>query len=163
MNDKTPVLQLARDVPAGTQLSAEDFTTVKVGVDGAFRAVPAADLTMVTGSYTKVRLVAGTLLAQESLQSRPLVAAGSAVVAVTVPAGEVPIGLRERSRVQLVLVAADRSASTVTGVMVGLPVTGSAGSSSQVSLSIEVPAADGLRVAAAERTRIVLLEPGDAP
>jgi len=102
-------------------------------------------------------------LAQESLQSKPLVAAGAAVVAVTVPAGEVPIGLRERSRVQLVLVAADRSVSTVAGVMVGLPVSGSASSSSQVSLSIEVPATDGTRVAAAERTKIVLLEPGDAP
>jgi SAF domain len=158
VDDKSPVLQLNRDVPAGQQISADDFRTVEIGADGAFRSVPSGDLNAVVGSYARVRLIAGTLLAREALQAGPLVAAGASVVAVTVPAGEVPIGLRERSRVSVVMVASDRTSTLVNGVVVGLP--SQAGSSGQVSVSIEMAAGDAGVVAAAEKVRLVLLDPG---
>lgn len=160
VDDRSSVLQLSRDVPAGQQISADDFRTVDIGADGAFRSVPWSDLNAVVGSYAKVRLIAGTLLAREALQAGPLVAAGASVVAVTVPAGEVPIGLRERSRVSVVMVASDRTATSVNGVVVGLP--SQAGSSGQVSVSIELAAGDAGAVAAAEKVRLVLLDPGAA-
>ena len=158
VDDKSPVLQLNRDVPAGQQISADDFRTVEIGADGAFRSVPSSDLNAVVGSYAKVRLIAGTLLAHEALQAVPLVAPGASVVAVTVPAGEVPIGLRERSRVSVVIVASDRTSASVNGTVVGLP--SQAGSSGQVSVSIELAAGDAGAVAAAEKVRLVLLDPG---
>ena len=158
VDDKSPVLQLNRDVPAGQQISADDFRTVEIGADGAFRSVPSSDLNAVVGSYAKVRLIAGTLLAHEALQAGPLVAPGASVVAVTVPAGEVPIGLRERSRVSVVIVASDRTSASVNGTVVGLP--SQAGSSGQVSVSIELAAGDAGAVAAAEKVRLVLLDPG---
>ena len=158
VDDKSPVLQLNRDVPAGQQISADDFRTVEIGADGAFRSVPSSDLNAVVGSYAKVRLIAGTLLAREALQAGPLVAPGASVVAVTVPAGEVPIGLRERSRVSVVVVASDRTSTSVNGTVVGLP--SQAGSSGQVSVSIELAAGDAGAVAAAEKVRLVLLDPG---
>ena len=158
VDDKSPVLQLNRDVPAGQQISADDFRTVEIGADGAFRSVPSSDLNAVVGSYAKVRLIAGTLLAREALQAGPLVAPGASVVAVTVPAGEVPIGLRERSRVSVVIVASDRTSTSVNGTVVGLP--SQAGSSGQVSVSIELAAGDAGAVAAAEKVRLVLLDPG---
>jgi len=157
VDDKSPVLQLNRDVPAGQQISADDFRTVEIGADGAFRSVPSSDLNAVVGSYAKVRLIAGTLLAREALQAGPLVAPGASVVAVTVPAGEVPIGLRERSRVSVVIVASDRTSTSVNGTVVGLP--SQAGSSGQVSVSIELAAGDAGAVAAAEKVRLVLLDP----
>jgi flagella basal body P-ring formation protein FlgA len=158
VNDRTPVLQLARDVPAGQQLAAEDFRSVGVGSDGTFRSVPAAELNALVGSYAKVRLLTGSLLAREALQLGPLVGAGASVVALTVPAGEVPVGVRERSKVAVVLVAADRSSKSVNGVVVGLPTTAS--SAGLVSVSIEVAAPDAAGVAAAEKVRLVLLDPG---
>lgn len=158
VDDKSAVLQLNRDVPAGQQISADDFRTVEIGADGAFRSVPSSDLNAVVGSYAKVRLIAGTLLAREALQAGPLVAPGASVVAVTVPAGEVPIGLRERSRVSVVIVASDRTSASVNGTVVGLP--SQAGSSGQVSVSIELAAGDAGAVAAAEKVRLVLLDPG---
>ena len=158
VDDKSAVLQLNRDVPAGQQISADDFRTVEIGADGAFRSVPSSDLNAVVGSYAKVRLIAGTLLAREALQAGPLVAPGASVVAVTVPAGEVPIGLRERSRVSVVIVASDRTSTSVNGTVVGLP--SQAGSSGQVSVSIELAAGDAGAVAAAEKVRLVLLDPG---
>lgn len=158
VDDKSPVLQLNRDVPAGQQISADDFRTVEIGADGAFRSVPSSDLNAVVGSYAKVRLIAGTLLAREALQGGPLVAPGASVVAVMVPAGEVPIGLRERSRLSVVIVASDRTSASVSGTVVGLP--SQAGSSGQVSVSIELAAGDAGAVAAAEKVRLVLLDPG---
>ena len=158
VDDKSPVLQLNRDVPAGQQISADDFRTVEIGSDGAFRSVPSGDLNVVIGSYAKVRLIAGTLLAREALQAGPLVAPGASVVAVTVSAGEVPIGLRERSRVSVVIVASDRTSTAVQGLVVGLP--SPAGSSGQVSVSIELLASDAVAVASAEKVRLVLLDPG---
>ena len=158
VDDKAPVLQLNRDVPAGQQISADDFRTVEIGSDGPFRSVPSGDLKVVVGSYAKVRLNAGTLLAREALQAGPLVAAGASVVAVIVAAGEVPIGLRERSRVSVVIVASDRTSTAVQGLVVGLP--SPAGSSGQVSVSIELLASDAVAVAAAEKIRLVLLDSG---
>jgi len=160
VDDKSAVLQLNRDVPAGQQISADDFRTVEIGSNGAFRSVPSSDMNAVVGSYAKVRLIAGTLLAREALQAGPLVAVGASVVAVTVPAGEVPIGLRERSRVSVVMVAFDRTSTSLAGLVVGLPTQ--AGSSGQVSVSIELAAADAISVAAAEKIRLVLLDPAGA-
>ena len=158
VNDRSPVLQLARDVPAGQQITADDFRTVDIGSDGSFRAVPSGDLNAIVGSYAKVRLIAGALLAREALQAGPLVATGASVVAMTVPAGEVPIGLRERSRVSVVIIASDRTSRSVEGLVVGLPTK--AASTGQVSVSIEVAAGDATSVAAAEKVRLVLLDPG---
>ena len=162
VNHKTSVLQLSRDVPAGEQIVAADFRTVAISADGAFRSVPLSDEASVIGQYAKVRLVAGSLLAREGLQTNPLVQPGASVVAVVVPTGEVPAGVRERSRVSLVLVAADKSTNAVPGQVVGLP-TVSSSSSGQTSLSVEVAAADAVNVAGADKVRVVLLDPVVTP
>ena len=162
VNHKTSVLQLSRDVPAGEQIVAADFRTVAISADGAFRSVPLSDEASVIGQYAKVRLVAGSLLAREGLQTNPLVQPGASVVAVVVPTGEVPAGVRERSRVSLVLVAADKSTNAVPGQVVGLP-TVSSSSSGQTSLSVEVAAADAVNVAGADKVRVVLLDPAVTP
>jgi len=159
VSNKRAVLELQRDVPAGQQVSAEDWRTVKIGGDGAFRAVPASEASAVVGLFAKVRLVAGSLLVREALQSTSLVAPGAVVVAVTVPSGELPVGVRERSHVRVVVTAVDRSQLAIDGIVVGLPVP-AGGTAGQVSVSIEVAAADANPIAAGDKVRIVLLEPG---
>jgi hypothetical protein len=94
------------------------------------------------------------------LQGSPLVAPGAAVVAVVVPAGEVPMGMRERSRVQVVMTASDKSVVTIEAILVGLPGSPTGVTANQISVSLEVAAADAPRMASAERVRLVLLEPG---
>ena len=66
LDDKSPVLQLARDVPAGQQVGAGDFRTVEIGSDGAFRSVAADDLNSVVGSFAKVRLKASVSIGYRS-------------------------------------------------------------------------------------------------
>jgi hypothetical protein len=158
---RVAVLQVVRDLPAGTQLTADDVRTVDVSADPSLAVVRAVDLSTVVGQYAKVRIVGGGLLSTGLLQARPLVAPGSAVVAVTVPAGEVPAGLRERSQVEVVMPTTGDTlpVAPVTGRVVGLPaspdsVTG------QMSLSLEVSSADAVTVANATAIRVVLIDPG---
>jgi hypothetical protein len=167
LDDRTAVLQVVRDVPAGTQLSADDLRAVEVAADATVRTVAADQLAMVVGQHAKVRLVSGSLVVVEALQPEPLVAPGSAVVAVQVPDGALPIGLRERSEVQVVLAGAtdgvddgDPAAPRVVdGRVVGLP-TASESITGTVSVSIEVPVDVAALVATADDVGVVLLEPG---
>ena len=161
---RVAVLQVVRDLPAGARLGAADVRSIELSADPSLAVVKATDIATVIGQYTKVRIVTGGLLASGLLQAGSLVAPGSAVVAVTIPAGELPAGLRERSQVQIVIPAASGAAlpAAVLGRVVGLPespdsVTG------QLSVSFEVAALDAVVVASATRVRVVLLDPGVDP
>jgi hypothetical protein len=161
---RVAVLQVVRDLPAGSQVAAGDVRSIELSTDPSLAVVQSVDLAVVVGQYTKVRIVTGGLLASGLLQTQPLVAPGSAVVAVTIPSGELPAGLRERSQVQIVIpTAGDEVARVpVVGRVVGLPaapdsVTG------EMSISFEMSAADAVTVAGATRVRVVLLDPGTDP
>jgi hypothetical protein len=158
---RVAVLQVVRDLPAGTQLEPADVRSIELSTDPSLAVVKAVDISTVVGQYTKVRIVSGGLLAPGLLQPGALVAPGSAVVAVTIPSGELPAGLRERSQVQIVIPVTgdDVAVLPVLGRVVGLPeapdsVTG------QLSVSFEVSALDAVAVAGATRVRVVLLDPG---
>lgn len=159
------VLQVTRDVTAGEQISADMLRTVAVEVDDSVSVVPADQTELTVGSYAKVRLVAGSLVSPASLQGEPLVGDGMSVVAVRVPDGSLPIGLRERVPVDIVLpprATASVDAATepfvVEGRVVGLPSTPDS-TVGLVSVSIEVAAPDASRVAAADDVRLVLRQP----
>jgi hypothetical protein len=159
---RVAVLQVVHDLPAGTQLTIDDVRTIELSSDPSLAVVRSADIASVVGQYTRVRIVTGGLLATGLLQSAPLVAPGSAVVAVTVPSGEVPAGLRERSQVQVVLVPNGGDAvvpAPVVGRVVGLPISPDS-VTGQMSISLEVASADAVAVASATRVRVVLLDPG---
>ena len=148
---RVAVLQVVRDLPAGTQLTTDDVRSIELSSDPSLAVVRSADLASVVGQYTKVRIVTGGLLAAGLLQSAPLVAPGSAVVAVTVPSGELPAGLRERSQVQVVLLpngGDDAVPPPVVGRVVGLPIAPDS-VTGQMSISLEVAAADAVAVAGA--------------
>jgi hypothetical protein len=158
---RVAVLQVVRDIPAGTQLNAADLRTIELSTDPSLAVVKASDLATVVGLYAKVRIVTGGLLAAGLVQVAPLVAAGSAVVAVTVPSGELPAGLRERSQVQIVIPPTGDTEPPlpVVGRVVGLPASPDS-TTGQMSVSLEVSAGDAFVVASATRVRIVLLDPG---
>lgn len=165
VDDSESVLQVSRDVPAGEQISADALRAVQVDVDGSVDVVPADQLTSIVGTYAKVRLVSGSLVTSAALQSQPLVASGSSVVAILVPDGSLPIGLRERAPVDLVLAgsssAVDNAPSepmVVPGRVVGLPSTPDS-AVGLLSLSVEVEADTAALVAASDGVRVVLREP----
>lgn len=166
LDSAEPVVQAVRDVPAGERITADMLRTVDADTDPSVNVIPGDRLDALVGSYAKVRLVAGSLLTAEALQPTPLVSPGTSVVAIQVADGALPIGLRERVPVQLV-VPADRSATdgaviAVEGRVVGLPSPTSSALGVQ-SLSVEVAADDAATIAAADDVRVVLLEPAQDP
>lgn len=166
LDDAEPVVQVVRDVPAGSQITTDMLRTVEADVDPTVNIVSGDQLDSLVGSYAKVRLVSGALVTAESIQGGPLVGAGNSVVAIQVADGSLPIGLRERAAVMLVIPANRNAAPTVDaaapssidGRVVGLPIDTTSALGMQ-SLSVEVAAADAATLAAADDVRVVLVEP----
>ncbi|MGB0111954.1 MAG: SAF domain-containing protein, partial [Ilumatobacteraceae bacterium] len=146
LNEAEPVVQVVRDVPAGAQITSDMLRTVDAEVDSTVNVIAGDQLDALIGAYAKVRLVSGSLVTAESMQSEPLVGAGSAVVAIQVTDGSLPIGLRERVPVLLVIPAGS-SASTegaptsILGRVVGLPASTNSALGLE-SLSVEVARVD---------------------
>lgn len=166
LDTSEPVIQAVRDVPAGEQITADMLRTVDVDVDSTVNVIAGGRLDSLVGSYAKVRLVAGSLVTVEALQSTPLVTAGTSVVAIQATDGSLPIGLRERVPVMLVVPGDGSDTGTgvvsVEGRVVGLPTDTSSALGLQ-SLSVEVAAADAATIAAADDVRVVLIEPSEDP
>lgn len=160
LNTSEPVVQVVRDVPAGARLTADMLRTVDADVDATVNVIPGDDLDALVGRYAKVRLVSGSLIVAEALQDEPLVAPGSAVVAVQVDEGSLPLGLRERVPVVLVVPSPSDTAGplSIDGQVVGLPQE-TATALGRQSVSVEVALADAPTVAAADDVRVVLVEP----
>lgn len=164
LDDSTEVLQVVRDVRAGEQLTAEDVRAVAVDVDATVPVVDADDAALVIGQYARVHLASGSLVVEQLVQPEPLVVPGMAVVAIAVTPSAIPSGLRERSRVQLVITgpSGDAPAVVVDGRVVARGAEADS-ISGRFPLSVEVAAADAPALAAADDVRVVLLDPGGDP
>jgi hypothetical protein len=161
LDDTQPVLQLTNDVRAGEVLEVGDLRVVDAKLDPTVPFVAAADLSSMIGHVARVHLSSGTLLASHLVQAQPLVSAGASVVAIAVAPTRVPAGLRERSRVALVIPGPAGETVAVEGRVVAS--VGAQGAGSSASMSVEVAATDATTVAAAEDVRVVLLEPAADP
>src|SRR5829696_3145529 len=106
IGDRQEVLAVTRTVLAGEQLTDADLQEVSISSDGSFASVPAASRSLIVGQYAKVRLVSGSLLVTDSVQSRPLVDPDRVLMSVPVPLTGVPAGLREGSRLVLIVTPA---------------------------------------------------------
>ena len=87
------------------------------------------------------------------------------MIAIQVDEGALPVGLRERVPVQLVIpqaagatAAATTDPTVIDGVVVALPIA-TASALGRQSLSVEVAAASAPIVAGADDVRVVLAEP----
>lgn len=164
LDQRSPVVQVVRDVPAGELITDADLRTVQVDVDGSVPVV--SDPTTVAGRYAAVRLVAGSLVTEASIRSEALVTPGTAVVAIRTPEGALPVGLRERVPVRLVLPPGssveDGAPEAFPGRVVGLPEP-TESTLGTLSLSVEVAAEAAAHVAAADDVRVVLTEPVPDP
>jgi hypothetical protein len=164
LDDKTEVLQVVRNVRAGEMITSSDLRVVEVDVDPTVPTVAANQVGLVVGQYARVYITSGSLMVSQLVQPNPLVAAGASVVAVEIRPTRVPSGLRERSRVMIVVLPSnsDEDVFVTTGRVVARGddadnVTGVFG------LSIEVPEAAASRVAAGDDVRVVVLDPGADP
>jgi hypothetical protein len=169
IGDRHQVLAVNRTVLAGEQLVDSDFRVVSISADDSFASVPATTRASLVGQYAKVRMVAGSLVVADSVQARLLVDPSKVLMSVAVPLSGVPTGLREGSR--LVLIVTPKSASgtapprlveaTVAAVPrnLGELVSGQSSSTSMVALSVEVPPKSAATVGSAGEVAVGVLNP----
>lgn len=103
-DNRVDVLVVARDVPAGKQLTAEDLTSTPVASEGTI-LVPAASKDAVVGQYTRVALTKKQLLDASMISETPWIPEGDVAVGAAIGAGRMPAnGLFAGDLVQLVAV-----------------------------------------------------------
>jgi hypothetical protein len=163
LDHKTEVLQVVRDVPAGDLVTADDLRIVEVDVDASVPTVAPDAIASVVNRYARVHIASGTLMVDVLVQPTPLVALGQGVVAVEIRPTQVPSGVRERSRVMLVVVSKDGKPEFVTEGRVVATAASSGDDAEILALSVEVRQDDAAAIAAAADVRVALLDPGTDP
>lgn len=164
LDDTTEVLQVVHDVRAGEVVTAGDLRIVEVDLDPTVPAVPASEIARVVNQYARVHIVSGSLISDVLVQPTPLVGQGQGVVAVEIRPTRVPSGLRERSRVMIIVVPDDAAdAPFVTEGRVVARSQQEAGAGDVLALSVEVRQEDAAAVAAGDDVRVALLDPGVDP
>jgi hypothetical protein len=100
---RTAVLAVARPVPAGHTIAEQDPVEVRISVDPALHAVPAADRNQVVGKVATVALLPQSLLPREAVAATAVPAADQAIVGVALKPGQMPDELKAGDQVMLVL------------------------------------------------------------
>lgn len=101
--ERSDVLALARDVPAGQKITAADLRVVALSEDPGLKPVAAAKKDTIVGRRTAAALSQGTLLTSRQLTGKGGLRPGEALVAVEVKRGMAPVdALRPGATVSLV-------------------------------------------------------------
>lgn len=173
IGDRSEVLAVNRTVLAGEQLSEADLRVVSISADESFASVPASARSSLVGQYAKVRLVEGSLLVSDSVQARPLVDPSKVLMSVPVPLSGIPTGLREGSRLVLIVApgsaGSDATPALIEATVAAVPrnlgelVAGSdsGGSQSAVALSVEVDPSAAVTIGPAEKVAVAVLAPDE--
>ncbi|WP_042370592.1 SAF domain-containing protein [Streptacidiphilus neutrinimicus] len=166
--DRVPVLALARAVPKGQVLTAQDLTVAQVAPDPALAPVSQQDASQVLGKTATADLAQGSLLTRGSVAAGPDVTAGKTVVGVLAKPGQLPTGMLEPgSSVQVVQTPAQGDSKAPAAPLTILASVVSVGSpdangNSVVDLAVNPGDAPQLAVWAALGQVAITLQSGSA-
>ena len=90
--DRHSVLAVARAVPFGAIVTADDLTRAEVSFDPAVATVPAADLSQIVGRIAATDLTPGSLLTRAAVIDVAPPALGQVLVAIALPESRMPTG-----------------------------------------------------------------------
>ncbi|MWA07698.1 SAF domain-containing protein [Streptomyces sp. BA2] len=161
--ERSDVLALARDVPAGQKITAEDLRVVALPEDPGLKPVAAAKKDTIVGQRTAAALSQGTLLTSRQLAGKGGLRAGEALVAVEVKRGMAPVdALRPGATVSLVtrpkegeVVGKEPELAEVTGRVVKI---GAPASSGDIVVQVAVPdATSGVVASDASAGRVAIV------
>ncbi|MEV6048668.1 SAF domain-containing protein [Streptomyces xanthochromogenes] len=109
---RSPVLVMARDVPAGTVIQDADLAEASVALDPALKAIGTGQRAQVVGKRAAVELLPGSLLAPGQITSRTLVHQDEQLVGLNLKPGQMPDSpLRPEDQVQVVFTGDGGAAS----------------------------------------------------
>lgn len=103
VGERTSVLVVARDVPVGQALVAEDLTSAQVSAEAPVATISADQVEEVIGQTVTEPLAPGDLVTESALDAAPLPEAGHQLVAIALRPSQLPAqGLRAGDVVQVV-------------------------------------------------------------
>lgn len=112
--EKTPVVVVVKDVPAGHAIARSDLSTVDVA--GGVTAVAGSHLDSVVGQVATVELLPNTLLQRSMVTTASPLPSDAAMVGVQLKPGQLPaIGLRDGSSVEVLQLPARNTTSAAAG------------------------------------------------
>jgi len=164
-DERVPVLSLARDVPVGSQISAEDLTTTQAATNSTL-VIKASQSGTVVGQYARVSLVKGQLVDSTMISSNGLMSDGQVAVGASLAAGRYPAGgLMPGDHVMLVHVADGEGTEFVGQATMGTvsdPTSSTTGSALVVTLIVNRGQAAEVAGASADGSlSVVLISRGD--
>jgi hypothetical protein len=152
VGQRTAVLVVAKNVPAGATITGSDLTSAGVAAGHSVVAIPASDSAQVVGRVAAERLAAGTLLVRAELATGPLVPAGSSVVGLALKPGMFPAALEPGDRTAVVVTPTGSGGGSGGSVLVDGATVSQMGPSpdgQSTLVSVVVPSSDAAAVAAA--------------
>lgn len=163
---KTPVVMVVKDVPAGHVISRDDLSTVNVA--GGVTAVAGSNIDSVVGEVATVELLPNTLLQRSMVTSASPLPASSAMVGVELKPGQLPAtGLSAGAQVQVLqlpnktatALAASGSENTtvLSGSATVYATTPDPSQTGGTLATLIVPKADAAAIAAASSAGLVAL------
>ena len=112
--NREPVLALARPVAVGQVLTAQDLKQVNVAIDPGVSVVDATQAASVVGKTMSASLPAGALLTLDAVSGAGVPAAGQAIAALSLKAGQFPVEVSPGSHVSVVFVPGQTGAALVS-------------------------------------------------
>ncbi|MFF4248934.1 SAF domain-containing protein [Streptomyces sp. NPDC001822] len=156
---RTAVLVVTKDVPAGTKLAKTDLSEASVALDPAVKSVKASLASDLVGQRAAVDLRAGSLLTPSQVTDKSLVGPDQQLVGVSLKPSQIPATRLKPGQKVLVVSTPDADAAaaqqetgierkpktlTASVVAVGAPATGTG----NVVVDVAVPVKDGPALAA---------------
>jgi hypothetical protein len=172
LNDRNPVLAVARPVAAGQIIGDADLVVVRISSEGALQPIAASDRPKVVGRVAALPLAPGSLLSSSQVGSNSVaLQQGQAVVGMALKANQLPTALRAGDRVVVIDTGAKQAGQDLRPVTLGdsalvyavgtRPDTTGA---TFVSLNVDAASASTIATAAAaNRVSLILLPPPPAP
>ncbi|MFC5952155.1 SAF domain-containing protein [Pseudonocardia lutea] len=153
---RVQIVAVARTVPVGSQINADDLVAAQVPADSGLTALPWAELDQIVGQTAAVTLMPGQIVVPGSAGASPLPGPGQAIVGIAVEIGQAPASvLTAQDRIGVI----DTETSTSTGITA--EVVRDLGADGRRTVDVLVDAADAAAIARLARTghaAIVLLE-----
>lgn len=155
-SDARSVLAVRQTVERGEVITADDLMTVNISVDPALKPLSGDDASSVVGKRAALDLSAGGVVTQDQVTEQALPASGSSVVGVALAPGMLPAGqVRVGDKVRVVVTPGQQGEvpagepDSIAAVVVGVARDETTGNA---IVNVEVPAADGPKLAARAAT-----------
>ncbi|GHH63432.1 hypothetical protein GCM10018781_12860 [Kitasatospora indigofera] len=165
------VLALARDVPFGQVLTANDLVVARIAGDPAIKPLSAADQGRVVGMRAATDLKQGALLVKADVAQTLTVQPGQLVVGIAAKRTQLPATRLQPGLAVLVVSTPDQSSGqgggtrTPEALAAVVTAVGKTDTDGSQVIDVAVPAADGARLAAwvaSARFQVVLAPRGEA-